>query len=109
MEVQLNADDEGADEGKGRKKGVCVGDPFPIKLFNSRSVSLAVFGDAINRGAAYSHDGIPVPEFRCHGGRTGRETKREAVHEGQLIDSNEDRESINYKGNKRKSRRRNDR
>ena len=85
MDVQLNADDEGAEEGNGRKEGVCVGDPFSIKLFNSRSVSLAIFVDAINRGAAYSHDGIPVPEFRCHGGRTGRETKREAVHEGQSI------------------------
>ena len=88
MEVQLNADDESADESDGRKKGVCVRNPFSIELCSkSKSVSPVIVVNAINRGAAaYGHDGIPVPEFRCHGGRTGRETKREAVHEGQSID-----------------------
>ena len=81
MEVQLNADNEGADESKGREKCVSVRNPFSIELYNSMSVSLSMLVNAINREAAYSHDGIPVPEFRCNGGRTGRETKREAVHE----------------------------
>jgi hypothetical protein len=84
MEVQLNTDNEGADESSGRKKCVSVRDPFSTKLYNPMSVSLAIFVGAINRRAAYSHDGIPVPEFRRHGGRTGRETKREAVRKGTI-------------------------
>lgn len=84
MKVQLNANDEGADESEGRKEGVSVRNPFSIKLCKSMSVLEAMEVDAINRGAAYGHDGIPIPEFRCHGGRTGRKTKREAVHEGTI-------------------------